>query len=87
MKYYYIKDMALFAKGEGNRNNFIFSNGKWLPDRENWVSDRIMGYDPYEDDESPYKIGNTSIQNEIEEITEEEFEKRTRDSSGFGAGK
>ncbi len=78
MRYYYIKDLSLFAKGEGRNYNFIYQNGKWLPDTKNYVSDRIMGYDPDEDEDSPYKIGNSSIMNEIEEITEEEFEKRIK---------
>ena len=43
---------------------------------ENIVSDRIMGYDPFEDDDSPYKIGNSSIMDELERISEEEFKSR-----------
>ena len=81
MKYYYIKDLSLFAKGEGHGIYFLYQNGKWVPDMNNTVSDRIMGYDPYEDDDSPYKIGNTTIMDEIEEISEEEMNRRIRKQS------
>ncbi|MCR5778912.1 MAG: hypothetical protein K6G84_16085 [Lachnospiraceae bacterium] len=72
-KYYFIKDLQLFAKGMGTYANYIYKDGIWSRDKDNFVSDRVMGYDPYEDDDSPYKIGNTSIMNEIEIIAREEF--------------
>ena len=80
MKYYYIRDLSLFAKGDGLIQNYIFKNGEWVIDNDHIVSDRLMGYDPYEDDDSPYKIGNISIMDEIEEISEEEFIKRTQNN-------
>ncbi len=72
MKYYYIRDLNCFARGAGF-DNYIYKNGKWEPDRDHLVSDRLVGYDTYEDDDSPYKIGNTEIMDEIVEITEDEF--------------
>lgn len=72
--YYHIKDLECFARGV-NFDNEIYKDGKWEPDINNLVSDRLMGYDPSEDDDSPYKIGNTEIMEEIEEITEQEFMK------------
>ena len=83
MKYYYIKDLNLLAKGEGLYNNYIFKSGEWMLDTENIVSDRLMGYDPYEDDDSPYKIGNTSIMDEIKEISEEEFNNMYSEREGL----
>ena len=40
-----------------------------------------MGYDPTETNDSPYKIGNTDIMDDIEKITEDEFEKRCNKES------
>ncbi|MCC8196542.1 MAG: hypothetical protein LIO49_07070 [Ruminococcus sp.] len=34
--------------------------------------DRLYGYDPSESPDSPYGFGNSSIMNEIREISEEE---------------
>lgn len=73
--YYYIRDLNCFAKDDGI-NYFIFQNGDWQLDLNNLVSDRLMGYDPYEDADSPYIIGNLSIMKQIEAITEQEFYKR-----------
>lgn len=78
--YYFIKDLKCFARGDGF-DNYIYDNGNWIPDKENRVSDRLMGYDPYEDDDSPYKIGNRAIIAEIETITEEEFLNRIKAGS------
>ena len=83
MKYYYIKDLSLFAKGEGTHKYYIYKDGEWVLDTERIVSDRLMGYDPYEDDDSPYKIGNTAIMNNIEEISEGEFKGRCTNSEPF----
>ncbi len=73
LKYYFIKDLSLFAKGEGIYKNYIYVNDEWLLDKDHIVSNRLIGYDPYEDDDSPFKIGNTSIMDNIEVISEETF--------------
>lgn len=75
MTYYYIKSKELFAMSRGENDNYIYQNGIWVEDTKNWVCDRLMGYDPYDD--SPYGIGNTDIMDDIEEITEEDFDKRS----------
>lgn len=80
LKYYYIRDLKRFARGDGF-DNFIYTEGTWEHDTQFVVSDRLMGYDPYEDDDSPYKIGNTAIMAEIEEITEKEFMRRIQMST------
>ena len=41
------------------------------------IMDRLVGFDPYEPSDSPYGIGNTSVMDEIDEITYEEAMKRT----------
>ena len=74
--YYFMKDIKCFAKGDGF-NNFIYQNGKWLPDRQNLVLDRLIGFDPNEEDFSPYRTGNMSVMREIERISEKEFFKRS----------
>lgn len=76
VQYYYVKDENIFAKGIGLSENYLYKNGEWVEDHEHIVSDRLMGYDPYEDDDSPYKIGNTEIMLQLEKITKEEFERR-----------
>ena len=70
--YYYIEKMDLLGKGyAGEFRKYIFVQGEWTVDSRQIINDRLMGYDPYESDDSPYKIGNLSIMNEIEEISEE----------------
>ena len=53
-------------------NCFIFENGEWKVDTEHLIMDKLAGYNPYEPPGSPYGIGNTSIMDEIEDITYEE---------------
>ena len=79
IQYYYLRDIRCFAKGDGF-NNCIYINGEWQPDRQNLVSDRLMGFDPFEDEDSPYRIGNVSVMQEIETISEQEFLERTQRS-------
>ena len=71
-RYFYIKDENKYGKREDGVD-YIFSYGKWIKDSEHLISDRLIGYDPYEDDDSPYKIGNTSIMDQIIEISEKEI--------------
>ncbi|CDB39523.1 unknown [Azospirillum sp. CAG:260] len=80
-QYYYIKSKNLFAMSKGLFDNYLYKNDKWVEDTQNLVSDRLMGYDPTEANDSPYKIGNTDIMDDIEKITEDEFEKRCNKES------
>ena len=68
--YYLILDRQLGKEVDGNY--YLFENSKWVSDTYNKISDRLIGYDPSEDFDSPYKIGNLSIMKEIKEITEEQ---------------
>lgn len=68
--YYLIKDLNKVGKLE-NFIPYIYDNG-WIIDSKNILMDRIMGYDEYEPEDSPYKIGNTSMLDKVEVITEEE---------------
>ena len=67
--YYLIRNRIL-----GRREDGIFDlleNGKWISDVKKLIQDRLIGFDPYEPEDSPYRTGNLSIMDEIEEIPEE----------------
>ena len=67
--YYLIWNRVLGKRtGEGD---FIYKDGKWKPAKDSMIMDRLMGYDPTEPPESPYAMMNSSIMDEIEEISEE----------------
>lgn len=50
---------------------YIFQGGTWIDDKDSIILDHLYGYDPSEPSDSPYGIGNTSIMEEMVEITEE----------------
>ena len=67
--YYWIREVRLGKKDENGY--FLFEKNQWVKDEKNYILDKLMGYDPCEPDDSPYKMGNLSIMDEVEEITEE----------------
>lgn len=67
--YYLIRKRNLGRKENGRFE--LFENGRWSPDVKNAIRDRLIGFDPYEPENSPYRIGNLSIMKEIEVIPEE----------------
>lgn len=69
-RYYLILGRRLGKKDDGKY--FILRDGAWEQDNNNEIMDRLMGYDPSEQPGSPYGIGNTSIMDEIEEISYEQ---------------
>ena len=69
-RYYLILGRRLGKKDGGKY--FLLKDGAWEQDNNNEIMDRLMGYDPSEPPGSPYGIGNTSIMNEIEEISYEQ---------------
>ena len=69
-RYYLILGRRLGKKDGGKY--FILRDGAWEQDNNNEIMDRLMGYDPSEPPGSPYGIGNTSIMDEIEEISYEQ---------------
>ena len=71
---YYLIYGWLLGK-ENEQGDFLFKNGRWVPDNEKVIMDHHYGYDPYEPDGSPYKMFNQSIMDEIEEITAEQAAK------------
>ena len=74
--YYHIKSLDLFAKSSSITDNYIYMDGEWIKDDDFIVSDRLVGFDPSEPKDSPYRMGNTDIMSDLEEISEEEFKER-----------
>ncbi len=69
--YYLILDKTP-GKREKNGNSirdYLFQDGRWIPDTERAIMDRLMGYDPSEPPDSPYGIGNPEIMREIKTIS------------------
>lgn len=73
--YYRIKDLGLLGKEEDYVPYLYKPGNGWAVDNDNILMDRIMGYDDSEPNNSPYKIGNTSVLDLVEEISEKEAEK------------
>lgn len=73
--FYRIKDLDLLGK-EDDYVPYLYKPGKgWVVDNDNVLMDRVMGFDESEPAKSPYKIGNTSIVDLVEEISQKEAEK------------
>ncbi len=72
---YYLIEGYLLGKEEDNDEGtkyYLWQDGQWVPDEKSVIFGYFMGFDPTEEDDSPYAVGNTSIMDEIEEITEEQ---------------
>ncbi len=67
---YYLLYKRVVGKSIGY-SYFLYRNGEWVPDEKSEIRDCLIGYDPFEPSDSPYCIGNTSIMDEVEEITYE----------------
>jgi len=78
--YYMIRGRRLGKKED--EKYYLFENGKWIPDVKNSISDRLMGFDPSEPEDSPYRMDSLSIMDEIEEISEEEAMQMINDNTG-----
>lgn len=77
VKYYLICGKRL-VKGVTSGDTYILAssayeyiNGQWVGMDVNEINDRLVGYDPSEDE--PYSFGNMSMMEEIKEISEEEM--------------
>lgn len=68
---YYLIWNSIVGKEEDGRY-FIFRDGQWSSDRESLIRDRLVGFDPSEPPDSPYRIGSGSVMAEMDEITYEE---------------
>ena len=73
---YYLIYVRIVGKRElysdYHSDNWLFKDGKWVPDEEFEISDHLIGYDPSEPEDSPYRIGSTSVLLEMDEISEAE---------------
>ena len=58
--------------GKYETKEWLFRDGRWVPDTEFEIMDHLMGYDPSEPPGSPYAIGSTDVLMEMDEISEEE---------------
>ena len=68
-KYYLILKQTVGKEEDGKY--YLFQDGSWEPDT-NWViMDRLMGFDPSEPPDSPYRIGCTDVLEQIEDISME----------------
>ena len=67
---YFLLNGCRLGKKE-NGKYLIYEGGEWQPDIECAILDHLLGYDPSEPPGSPYGIGNSSIMDEIEEISHE----------------
>lgn len=76
---YYLIWERIVGKQEDGKY-FIFRNGKWNPDNESIIRDRLVGYDPSEPPDSPYRFGNGSVMAEMDEIP---YEKAVELTGGY----
>jgi len=73
--YYKVNDLNLVGKMD-DYVYYIYDKEKgWIVDNRHLISDRLFGYDEFEEPNSPYKIGNSDMMSRVEEITEEEANK------------
>lgn len=70
---YYLLKKRMVAKREACgdlHNDYLFVNGKWMPDKDHVIMDHLVGYDPCEPEDSPYRFGSTGVLLTMEEISE-----------------
>lgn len=70
IKYYLIRE-RLLGKEENNQY-YLFKNNEWVIDENNVIFNHLIGFDPFEPEDSPYCLGSGSIMDEIEIINEDE---------------
>ena len=69
--YYDIKDLKLVGRSDDETGeDLIYENNKWVFDYECHIIERLLGVEPSEPDDSPYKLGNSDVIATIEEIDE-----------------
>ena len=74
-KYYLIYNHIVGKRNlysDYHSDNWLFKDGRWVPDEEFVIMDHLMGYDPSEPSDSPYAIGSTDVLLEMDEISEME---------------
>ena len=78
---YYLICNRIIGKREKDSgyHDYLYKDKGWIPDKDCVIMDHLVGYDPYEPADSPYKFGNLSIMDKIEEISYEEVMERIRE--------
>lgn len=67
MKFYIIDNSRLLCT---NRiETFEYINNNWIERDNSEITDRLIGFDSSEPNDSPYVIGNTEIMESIKELT------------------
>lgn len=67
MKFYIIDNNRLLCT---NRiETFEYINNNWIERDNSEITDRLLGFDSSEPNDSPYVIGNTEIMESIKELT------------------
>ena len=54
-----IREQLLGKKEDGKY--FLFLNAKWVPDENHAIMDRLVGSDPSEPEDSPYRFGSGTV--------------------------
>lgn len=68
--YYLIHDRVIAKRekdGDYDRD-YILRAGRWVEDSGHLIMDHLVGYDPSEPEDSPYRFGSTSVLMEMDEI-------------------
>lgn len=71
---YYLVWRRVVAKREKRNEHYedyLFKSGEWVEDKKRIIADHLIGFDPSEPKDSPYRIGSTSVMSEMEEISQE----------------
>jgi hypothetical protein len=72
MQYYILEDQGIPAAGKDGRYwIYDFEKREWAPDVHHIFSDAVMGYDPGEPEDSPYRIGNTDVIEKVKPVSYE----------------
>lgn len=71
--YYRFTDSPLIGKCADENKFYLFhKESGWTEDTKNLINDTLHGYDPSEPEDSSFGFGESEIENEIEEISEQE---------------
>lgn len=72
--YYLIRDRVIAKRESGGDydRDYILRDGKWVEDSDHVIMDHLVGYDPSEPEDSPYRFGSTGVLMEMDEISVEQ---------------
>lgn len=73
MTYYYVEESGIIAKGGTgfSSNKYIYDCDEgWVFDKWSIINDYLAGLDKSEEEDSPYRFGNSGIMDGISKISE-----------------